>query len=149
MTRVKIWYSNLLEGWKVLIFMCGDETLGRWGLEREKLGGVNQGRWWFMWRVLERKRVYIFKKLREIMCNKQRIYWIYFRFRYKEILGRGKMTCNKQCQDNIMFYASGISLVCCIVAFLISGIQIVKHLRNYTNPHFQQKIIGIEYPRNC
>jgi len=43
----------------------------------------------------------------------------------------------------VIEHAWAIAIVCIVFCFVITGIQVGKHLANYTNPYFQNKIITI------
>ena len=53
------------------------------------------------------------------------------------------LKCGYKCQQKIKFFDITFSLIFVIMAIIISIQHACKHLANYSNPFFQDKIIGI------
>ena len=54
------------------------------------------------------------------------------------------MGCGKDCQATILRYAELVSGIFTFLAIGISVVQMGRHMKNYSNPFFQNKIISIE-----
>ena len=52
------------------------------------------------------------------------------------------MTCNKQCQDDILMMADSAAGAFTFITWSVALFQIGKHLKHYTNSYFQNKIIS-------
>ena len=53
------------------------------------------------------------------------------------------MQCGELCQNKIKLFDNIGSAIFMILAILISTIYACRHLKNYSNAYFQDKIIGI------
>ncbi len=53
------------------------------------------------------------------------------------------MSCDPQCQKEIVGMADSLAGGFTLVTWIISLIQVAKHLKHYTNPFFQNKILSI------
>jgi len=53
------------------------------------------------------------------------------------------MACNPSCQKEIIGMADGLAGAFTVITWGISLLQVIKHLKHYTNPYFQNKILVI------
>ncbi len=50
--------------------------------------------------------------------------------------------CNQQCEEILVFFDVVFSGLAMVLSILISLFFAYKHLNNYSNPFFQDKIVG-------
>lgn len=53
-----------------------------------------------------------------------------------------ELKCNQQCEEIIVFFDIVFSAIAMVLSMGISLFFAYKHLRNYSNPFFQDKIVG-------